>query len=358
VIYVGIETSEGDVRCYVVHRPAHNDFDCVDNDGKLKEREGMVAPVNGVITSTFGPRTHPILKTVRLHKGVDWAAPSGTPVVAVFDGRVDFAGPAGGYGNFIRIRHLKLFNDDPDTPSDAMQVRTTAQAEKILLNSLPAGKNKSHIKGMKNKMKTRLASLLTSAPPSIRDGLGIYSGFRSAEHQARLYKASMNADGKPSGMVAKPGGSLHNYGMAADLSWWGQSLRNAPRQIQEWAHKNAPTFGLKFPMNNPQRHPYEPWHIEMAETRGGKPIPTTTYAHLSRFRGGIEAGSIVKAGDIIGYVGTTGLSTEPHLHFELYLNNVPVDPLETKAAGTIQLAGNERDAFDSLQSIVDAALFF
>ena len=168
----------------------------------------------------------------------------------------------------------------------------------------------------------------------------------------------MNAEGKPSGMVAKPGGSLHNHGMAADLSWQGKSLENAPQKIQDWVHKNAPKFALKFPMNNPQRHPYEPWHIEMAETRGGKPTTATTYAHLSRFHEGIKAGSIVQARDIIGYVGTSGLSTGPHLHFELYLNNEPVDPLEFRAAGTVQLAGNERDAFDSLRSIVGTALNF
>ncbi len=46
----------------------------------------MVTPVNGVMTSTFGPRKHPILGTVRIHKGVDWAAPIGTPVFAAFEG--------------------------------------------------------------------------------------------------------------------------------------------------------------------------------------------------------------------------------------------------------------------------------
>ena len=53
----------------------------------------------------------------------------------------------------------------------------------------------------------------------------------------------------------------------------------------------------------------------------------TLYAHLSKFRRGIRAGRRVKQGQIIGYVGSTGLSTGPHLHFGLYKNNRPINPL-------------------------------
>ena len=58
-----------------------------------------------MLTSTFGPRRHPILKQVRIHKGVDWAAPIGTPIMAAFDGTVEFAGDGKGYGNVIRVSH-------------------------------------------------------------------------------------------------------------------------------------------------------------------------------------------------------------------------------------------------------------
>jgi murein DD-endopeptidase MepM/ murein hydrolase activator NlpD len=60
------------------------------------------------ISSRFNPnRRHPILNTIRAHKGVDYAAPIGTPVRAAGDGRIAFAGQRGGYGNVIEIAHTR-----------------------------------------------------------------------------------------------------------------------------------------------------------------------------------------------------------------------------------------------------------
>jgi murein DD-endopeptidase MepM/ murein hydrolase activator NlpD len=53
----------------------------------------------------------------------------------------------------------------------------------------------------------------------------------------------------------------------------------------------------------------------------------TRYAHLSRFDSGIRVGGRVSQGQIIGYVGMTGLATGPHLHYELHLNGRPIDPM-------------------------------
>ncbi len=167
VLYVGVLGGGTNLECFVF-REGERDFACVTADDQIRSpaaANGMVTPVNGVMTSTFGPRMHPILKTVRIHKGVDWAAPVGTPIVAAFDGQIAFEGDGKGYGNLIRITH---------------------------------------------------------------------------------------ANGR--------------------------------------------------------------------ETR---------YAHMQRFAANISVGSAVKAGDLIGYIGTTGLSTGPHLHFELYQDGQAVDPLGT-----------------------------
>ncbi|WP_260926123.1 M23 family metallopeptidase [Novosphingobium sp. 9] len=64
---------------------------------------GLALPVSGRITSPYGPRRHPILGFVRMHAGMDIAAPYGSPIHAVRDGVVNFAGRHGGHGNFVRL---------------------------------------------------------------------------------------------------------------------------------------------------------------------------------------------------------------------------------------------------------------
>jgi len=165
VLYVGIVGGGTRIDCFV-YRQSDGQYSCVSGNDQVRSlltANGMVTPVSGVLTSTFGPRKHPILGVVRVHKGVDWAAPVGTPVAAAFDGQIVFQGDGKGYGNVVRISH-----------------------------------------------------------------------------------------------------------------------------------------------------------------GGGR---ETRYAHLQRFAIADGQGKTVKAGDIIGYVGTTGLSTGPHLHFELYANGEAVDPL-------------------------------
>ena len=70
------------------------------------ESKGTLSrPVNGPVTSGFGPRRHPILGYMRMHAGLDFKAGYGQPIFAVTDGVVAFAGRNGGYGNFVRLNH-------------------------------------------------------------------------------------------------------------------------------------------------------------------------------------------------------------------------------------------------------------
>ncbi len=73
--------------------------------GVGETRTGMVRPVPGAVSSRYGMRRHPILGYRRMHSGQDYRAGHGTPIRAVTDGRVVYAGRKGGYGNFVRLNH-------------------------------------------------------------------------------------------------------------------------------------------------------------------------------------------------------------------------------------------------------------
>ena len=80
-------------------------------------------------------------------------------------------------------------------------------------------------------------------------------------------------------------------------------------------------------------------------------IYTTAYLHLSRYNKGIRTGARVKQGDVIGYVGSSGLSTGPHLDFRFYKNNRPVDPLKVEAPPVEPVKEENKQAFDSVKAI-------
>jgi len=80
------------------------------SDGKSIERALMKTPINGArLSSTFGFRRHPILGYNKLHQGTDFAAPTGTPIMASGSGVVERASWFGAYGKFIMIRHNSTY---------------------------------------------------------------------------------------------------------------------------------------------------------------------------------------------------------------------------------------------------------
>ena len=158
-------------------------------NGESARKGLMRTPVDGArLTSGFGMRFHPLLEYSRMHQGVDFGAPSGSPIMAAASGTVAFAAPHGGHGNYVMLKHN------------------------------------------------------------------------------------------------------------ADLS--------------------------------------------------------TGYAHMSRFA--VKPGQRVTQGQVIGYVGSTGLSTGPHLHYEVWLRGKPVSPMQLKFVGGSQLAGADLGRFKALLGRLEA----
>ncbi len=84
-------------------------------------------------------------------------------------------------------------------------------------------------------------------------------------------------------------------------------------------------------------------NVVFIDHHGGK--YTTVYGHLSRFDRNIRPGSRVRQGDVIGYVGSTGLSTAPHLHYEVRRGEEYLDPMKVALPQRTTLTARERNYF-------------
>jgi len=82
----------------------------------------------------------------------------------------------------------------------------------------------------------------------------------------------------------------------------------------------------------------------------------TGYGHISRYAKGIHRGSRVRQGQVVAYVGATGLATGPHLHYEVWKNGARVNPLSAKVPQGTVLGGRELAAFKAQKARIDAML--
>jgi murein DD-endopeptidase MepM/ murein hydrolase activator NlpD len=79
----------------------------------------------------------------------------------------------------------------------------------------------------------------------------------------------------------------------------------------------------------------------------------TAYAHMSRFARGVRAGTRVRQGQVIGYVGTTGRSTGPHLHYEVLRRGQQINPVNLRVANGRNLTGRALELFDLERQRID-----
>jgi len=123
VLYEVYETEDGDLARYgnvlsanlsvgghpiPIYRFELSDgrIDYFEGSGHSIKKTLMKTPVDGArLSSGFGLRKHPILGYNKMHKGLDFAAPTGTPIYAAGDGIVEYSGRFSSYGNYVRIRH-------------------------------------------------------------------------------------------------------------------------------------------------------------------------------------------------------------------------------------------------------------
>jgi murein DD-endopeptidase MepM/ murein hydrolase activator NlpD len=105
VLYANLHTRGRNLPIYR-HETSDGEVDFFNHEGKSVRKTLMVTPIDGArLSSGYGKRRHPILGYSRMHQGLDFAAPTGTPIMAAGDGVVEYAGRKGNYGNYIRIRH-------------------------------------------------------------------------------------------------------------------------------------------------------------------------------------------------------------------------------------------------------------
>ena len=82
----------------------------------------------------------------------------------------------------------------------------------------------------------------------------------------------------------------------------------------------------------------------------------TLYAHMSKFAKGVNVGTMVRQGQIIGYSGSTGLSTGPHLHYEIIKNGVHVNPMTVKLPAIDNLDANNKALFAQYKARLDSTI--
>lgn len=175
-------------------------------------------------------------------------------------------------------------------------------------------------------------------------------------HNGVLYKSVMFEDGDNSGLYwNEKGESLRKAFLKAPLNFTRISSRFTYRRKHPIYKVVRPHTGVDYaaPMGTPVVAIGDGTVISRGWGGGGgntvkirhNSVYTTAYLHLSRYGKGIKKGVRVKQGQVIGYVGSTGASTGPHLDFRVWKNGTPIDPLKMESPSVGPVSKENMDAF-------------
>lgn len=152
------------------------------------------------------------------------------------------------------------------------------------------------------------------------------------------------------------GNSLRKEFLKAPLDFFRISSKFSNARFHPVLKRYRPHHGVDYaaPTGTPVKTVGDGVVIEKSYQRGGagnylkikhNNAYSTTYMHLSRFAKGIQKGTHVRQGEVIGFVGSTGLSTGPHLDYRVYKNNQPINPLKLEAPPARPVKPELRDSF-------------
>ena len=175
-------------------------------------------------------------------------------------------------------------------------------------------------------------------------------------HNGMLYKSVMFKDGDNGGIYwNEKGESLRKAFLKAPLNFTRISSRFTYNRKHPIYKVVRPHTGVDYaaPMGTPVVAIGDGTVIGKGWGGGGgntvkirhNSVYTTAYLHLSRFGEGIRQGARVRQGQVIGYVGSTGASTGPHLDFRVWKNGTPIDPLKMESPSVGPVSKENTEAF-------------
>lgn len=185
-------------------------------------------------------------------------------------------------------------------------------------------------------------------------------------HQGKAYPAFPFTQDSVSQFFDAEGNSLRRAFLKAPLDYYRITSRFTNARFHPILKRYRAHHGVDYaaPTGTPVKTIGDGTVIFKGWTNGGgntvkikhNSVYTTSYMHLSRYAKGLQVGKHVSQGDEIAYVGSTGLSTGPHLDFRVYKNGEPINPLDMEAPPSEPLRPELRDSFEVVKQTILAEL--